>query len=183
MLSGCVCLCVRVSTVLQEAASCQQGGVKRPEGFEHSRPAKLTVCLDNGMFPSPSPSLYPSPSFPLLKISADRKAPPTPPPLLSAYVHSLSLYLCLPLLAIISPPLFSPSRRIHPPPLLQSNPTAINQLLFSSRGRLVSAPSFLSLFTVYFIHPLHFLSTVISPHVTSSLSCSLPLSSSQVLSL
>lgn len=127
------------------------------------------------MLPSPSPSLHPSPSLPLLKISADRKAPPTPPPLLSANVHSLSLYLFLRLSAIISPPLFSPSRRIHPPPLLQSNPTAINQLLFSSRGRLVSAPSFLSLFTVYSIQPLHSLSTFISPPVTSSLSCSLPL--------
>lgn len=154
----------------RQPASCQQGGVKRPEGFEHSHPARFTVCPDNGMFPSPLPSFHSSPSLPLLKISADSKAPPIPPPLMPANVHSL--YLFLRLLAIISPPLFSPSRRIHPSPLLQSNPTAINQLLFSSRGRLVSAPSFLSLFTVYSIQPLHFLSTFISPPVTSSLSCS-----------
>ena len=128
------------------------------------------------MLPSPSPSLHSSPSLPLLKISADRRAPPTLPLLLSAIVQSLSLYLFRRLSAIISPPLFSPSRRIHPPPLLQSNPTAINQLPFSFRGRLVSAPSFLSLFTVYSIQPpLHFLFTFISPPVTSSLSCSLPL--------
>lgn len=112
-----------------------------------------------GCFPSPSPSLHRAPSIPLLKkkISADTEAPPPPPhpPLLSAYVHSLPLYLLLPLSAIISPPLFSPSRRIHPPPLLRSNPTAINQPLFSSRGRLVSAPSSLSLFTVSSIQSLH----------------------------
>ncbi len=93
MLCGCVCLCVRVSIVPLQAASCQWGGVKRPEGFEHSRPAKLTVCLDNGMFPPLSPSLHPPPSLPLLKISADSKAPPTPPPLLSAYMSILSLSL------------------------------------------------------------------------------------------
>lgn len=95
----------------------------------------------------------------------------------------LSLYILVPLSAIISPPLFSPSRRIYPPLLLQSNPTAINQLLFSSRGRLVSASSFLSLFTVYSIQHLHFLSSFISPPVTSSLYCSLPLSPPQALSL
>lgn len=123
---------------------------------------------------------HPSPFLPY--ISADRKAPPIPPPLLSADVHSHSLYLFLPLSAIISSPLFSVSRRIHPPSLLQSNPAAINQLLFSSRGRLVSATSFLSL-TVFSIQSLHFLYTFISPPLTSSLSCSQPLSFAQTLSL
>ena len=48
------------------------------------------------MFPSPSQSLHPSLSLPLLKISADRKAPPTPPPLLSVYaILSLFISLCL----------------------------------------------------------------------------------------
>lgn len=133
------------------------------------------------MFPSPAPSLHPSPAQSLLKISADRKAPPAAGPLLCVSVcpFSLSLYLFLPLAPIISPLLFSPSRRIHPPPLPQSIPTAINQLLFSSRGRLVSAPFFFSLFTVYFILSSHFLSTIISPPVTSRLSWSPPLSSSQ----
>lgn len=116
----------------KQAASCQQGGVKRPGGFEHSCPAKLTVCLDNGIFPPPSPP-PPSPSLPLLKISADRKGPP-----LLHHCQRMSILSSfisvLPLSAIISPPLFSSLRSVHPPPLLQSNPTAINQLLVSSRG-------------------------------------------------
>lgn len=128
------------------------------------------------MLPSPSPSLHPF--IPLLTISVDRKAPPTPPPLLSANVHSLSLYRVLRLLCIISPLPFSPSKRIHPPPLLQRNPAAINQLPFSSRGRLVSAPSFLSLFTVYSIQPIHFLFTFISPPFFLAPCLCLPLRSS-----
>lgn len=77
----------------KQAASCQRGGVKRPEGFEHSRPAKLTVCLDNGIFPSPSPSLHPSPFPTFAKNLSRQESPSSPPPLLSAHVHSLFLYL------------------------------------------------------------------------------------------
>lgn len=48
-----------------------------------------------GRFPSTPPSLHPSLSLPLLKISADGKAPPTASPLLSACVHSLFISFCL----------------------------------------------------------------------------------------
>lgn len=151
----------------KQAASCQRGGVKRPEGFEHSRPAKLTVCLDNGIFPSPSPSLHPSPFPTFAKNLSRQESPSSPPPLLSAHVHSLFLYLrsasishYLPssLLFIEEcPPTSPPAEQPH---CHQSAP------IVSSRGRLVSAPSSLSLFTVSSIQPLHFLSTFISPPVT-----------------
>ena len=111
-----VCVCVSGwALCYSRQPSCQQGGVKRPEGFEHSHPAKHTVCPDNGMVPSPSTCI--PPSRPRPKKSQQRGG------LLPALLHScqrvsflFSLYLFPPLSAIISPPPFSPSRRIHPPP-------------------------------------------------------------------
>lgn len=81
------------------------------------------------------------------------------PPLLLHFcqcMSTLSFISTLPLSTIISPPWFSSSRRVHPPSLPLWEPTAINQLLVSSRGRLVSAASSISLSTVSCIH---FLST------------------------
>lgn len=109
---------------------------------------------------------HPSASLPLLKSQQTGK------PLFSS---STSVSMCpfpsfisiLPLSANISPPLFYSLRRVHPPPLLWSNPTTINQLLVSSRGRLVSAPSSLPRFTVFSNQCLYALSTFISPPVTS----------------
>lgn len=74
----CVFVCQR-----KRAAGCQRGGVKRPRGFEHSRPARLTVCLDNGIFTSTSPSLHPSIAPPhylggkSLRIEGSPSSPPS----------------------------------------------------------------------------------------------------------
>lgn len=106
----------------KQAASCQRGGVIGPGGFEHSRPAKLTVCLDNGIFPSPSPSLHPSACLPLLKIAADRKAPPlllhfcqrVSIPFLYLHSASISQYLPSSILFIEeSPPTSPPAEQPH----------------------------------------------------------------------
>lgn len=132
-------------------------------------PSCQAHCLpDNRIFPSPLPSLHPSSLLPLLKSHQTGK------PLLSSStsvrVSILSFFISvLPLSAIISPPLFSSLRRVHPPPLLQSNPTAINQLLVSSRGRLVSAASSLS---HCLLHP----ACTLSPHLCLLSSLPSPLS-------
>lgn len=83
-LSLCVCVCQE-----KRAAGCRWGGVKRPGGFEHCRPARLTVCFHNGIFTSASPSLYLCSSPDSTKnLSAKRKDPP----LLSASVCSFFLW-------------------------------------------------------------------------------------------
>lgn len=78
------------------------------------------------------------------------------PPLFLHFCQRMSVLSsfisALPLSTIISPPWFSSLRRVHPPSLPLREPTAINQLLVSSRGRLVSAASSISLFTVSCIH-------------------------------
>lgn len=126
----CVFVCQK-----KRAASCQRGGVKRPWGFEHSRPAGLTVCLDNGIFTSTSPSLHRSSSLPWRKISQQRGKPLLFPLYFCQPMSVLSFFIAvLPLSAIISPPPFFSLRSVHPPPVLRSNPTAINQLLVSSGG-------------------------------------------------
>lgn len=127
----------------------------RPEGFYHPvLPCSLSI-LDNNIYSSLSPSIYPSLSLPSLKKTADRA-----PPLILHFCQRMSVLSSfisvLPLSTIIFPPRFSSSRRVHPPSLLRRDPTAINQLLVSSRGRLVSAASSISLFAVSCIH---FLST------------------------
>lgn len=83
-LSHCVFVCVRRS----RAAGCQRGEVKRPGGFEHCRPARLTVCLHNGIFTSTFPSLHlcSSPDS-----AENRGARREDPPLLSASACSFSL--------------------------------------------------------------------------------------------
>lgn len=82
-LSLSVCVCRE-----KRAVGCQRGGVKRPGGFEHCRPARLTVCLHNGIFTSTSPSLHlcSSPGS-----TENRVAKKEDPPLLSASVCSFSL--------------------------------------------------------------------------------------------
>lgn len=126
----CVFVCQK-----KRAAGCQRGGVKRPWGFEHSRPAGLTVCLDNGIFTSTSPSLHRSSSLPWRKISQHRGKPLLSPLYFCQPMSVLSFAIAvLPLSAIISPPPFFSPRSVHPSPGLWSNPTAINQLLVSSGG-------------------------------------------------
>lgn len=136
----CVFVCQK-----KRAASCQRGGVKRPWGFEHSHPAGLTVCLDNGIFTSTSPSLHRSSSLPWRKISQHRGKPLLSPLYFCQPMSVLSFFIAvLPLSAIISPPPFFSLRSVHPPPVLRSSPTAINQLLVSSWGGDWYPPHFLS---------------------------------------
>lgn len=94
----------------------------RPEGFYHPvLPCSLSI-LDNKIYSSLSPSIYPSLSLPSLKKNS-RQSPSSDPPLLSTYVRSLLLYLrsasinhYLPSSILFikeSPPTFPPAERPH----------------------------------------------------------------------
>ena len=181
-----------VFVLLKQAASCQQGGVKRPEGFEHSRPAKLTVCLDNGMFPlsftiPPSRSLH---TFAKKKKKQKKTLQTRKLLLLLLILHSCQRMSILSL--FISSCLYRP----------------LSHLLYSlHRGESTHLPSrgatplpSISLYSPlggdWYQHPPPFLSSLSPPSslytfplhlylcsVTSPLSRSLPLSSSQAPTL
>lgn len=164
-LNACVFVCPD-----KQAASCQQGGVKRPGGFEHSCPAKLTVCLDNGIFPSPStPPTLSLPAF--AKNLSRQERPSSPPPLLSAHVHSLFLYLRS---ASISH--YLPSSILFIEECPPTSPPAEQPHCHQSASSLLQGVGggggvgICILFSLHFlsIQPLHILSTCV---ILSALSC------------
>lgn len=142
--------------VLKWGASCQPGGVYKAWGILPflSCPAHCLTWTIRYFLLLHHPFIHLS--LPLPSLKTQQRAPPLFLHFCQRMSVLSSFISALPLSTIISPPWFSSSRRVHPPSLPLREPTAINQLLVSSRGRLVSAASSISPFTVSCIH---FLST------------------------
>lgn len=131
---------------------CQPGGVYKAWGILPlmSCPALTWTIRYIPLFHHP----FIHPSLSTFTVKTADRAPPLLPYFCQRMSVLSSFISVLHLSTIISPPQFSSSRRVHPPSLLRRDPTAIHQLLVSSRGRLLSTASSISLFAVSYSHCL-----------------------------